>query len=73
MIAPQAIRDTIRDTAIIISGMTISALLKDISVVVQILVSLATFIFIVIRIVRTLNEMRNEKTTSKPQAPDADA
>jgi uncharacterized membrane protein len=73
MLAEQTIRDTVRDMAIIISGMTISALLKDISVVVQILVSLATFIFIVIRIVQSLKEMRNEKATSKPETPDADA
>jgi uncharacterized membrane protein len=73
VLAEQTIRDTLRDMAIIVSGMTISALLKDISIVVQIFVSLATFIFIVIRIVRTIKEMRHEKTTSKPQAPDADA
>jgi uncharacterized membrane protein len=73
MIAEHTIRDTLRDMAIIISGMTISALLKDISVVFQILVSLATFIFIVIRIVRTLKGMRDEKAKGKPETPDADA
>jgi len=73
VLAEHTIRDTLRDMAIIVSGMTISALLKDISVVVQIFVSLATLIFIIIRIVRTLKEMRNEKAKDKPQAPDADA
>jgi uncharacterized membrane protein len=73
MIAEHTIRDTLRDMAIIISGMTISAMLKDISVIVQILVSLATFIFIIIRIVRTLNEMRHEKAKGKPQTTDADS
>jgi uncharacterized membrane protein len=73
MLAEHTIRDTVRDMAIIVSGMTISAMLNDISVAMQILVSLATFIFIVIRIVQSLKEMRHEKTTSKPEdfGPDA--
>jgi len=54
-------KETIRDTVVSLTGLTLSALAQQFSVYLQLLISAATLVFIVSRIVHTFHLIRNEK------------
>jgi len=54
-------KETIRDTLVSLTGLTLSELAQQFSVYLQLLISAATLVFIVSRIVHTFQLIRNEK------------
>ncbi len=55
------VKTTVRDSIVAVAGLTASQMLENVSIFLSILVSAATFVFVVLRIIHLWHLIQNEK------------